>query len=87
VLSDNFTAALIGSIRVVVVPPDIVGAERAVIVGIGLSIGNSVELLKDSQPLPALLWMDASQRFFGGLRGFRIGIQSSAIRQSRDEAG
>jgi hypothetical protein len=50
VLFDDFTAALIGSIRVIVVPPDIVGAERAMIVGIGLTVRNSVELLKDFPP-------------------------------------
>src|SRR5262245_5869462 len=50
VLSDDLAATFISRLGVIVVVADVVGAERPVIVGVGLAVRNAVELLEGLAP-------------------------------------
>src|SRR5262245_20223550 len=50
VFADDLVAAFVTRFGVIVVVPDVVRAERAVIVGVGFVIGNAVEFLKSFAP-------------------------------------
>src|SRR5262249_24062977 len=49
-LADDLAASFIRRLRVIVVVADVVRAHRTVIVGVGLAIGDAVELLKCLAP-------------------------------------
>jgi hypothetical protein len=50
VLRQDFAAPLVRGLRVVVAEPDVVGAERPVVVRVGLAVGDRVELVERLAP-------------------------------------
>ena len=50
VLLQDLAAALVGGLGIVVVQPDVVGAERTVVVAVGLAVGDRVELVERLAP-------------------------------------
>ena len=87
VFLQNFPPALVRTFGIVVVEADVVGAERAVVVGVGLAIGDRIELLKSFTPAGV---QDSEQQFvLSGVvsLGFRKGNAiSCVIRQAHAKA-
>ena len=76
-LLDDLAAARVAGFRVVVVPADVVGAERAVVVGVGLGVGDRVELVEGLAPAGV---EDAQEQFvLLGVVAFGLGKRDAVV--------